>query len=89
MPVQPQQIASQQKARIYRVGILGAGIFVHLVVCWTVLSLGYVDLQPLEFLALASLSAAGLLFIALLMGCLLYTSPSPRDATLSRMPSSA
>ena len=23
------------------------------------------------------------------MGCLLYTSPSPRDATLSRMPSSA
>ena len=24
-----------------------------------------------------------------LMGCLLYTSPSPRDATLSRMPSSA
>ena len=26
---------------------------------------------------------------ALLYGCLLYTSPSPRDATLSRMPSSA
>ena len=26
---------------------------------------------------------------ALLSGCLLYTSPSPRDATLSRMPSSA
>ena len=25
----------------------------------------------------------------LLMRCLLYTSPSPRDATLSRMPSSA
>ena len=24
-----------------------------------------------------------------LLGCLLYTSPSPRDATLSRMPSSA
>ena len=27
--------------------------------------------------------------IALLKHCLLYTSPSPRDATLSRMPSSA
>ena len=27
--------------------------------------------------------------IGLLIGCLLYTSPSPRDATLSRMPSSA
>ena len=29
------------------------------------------------------------LLIALIMACLLYTSPSPRDATLSRMPSSA
>ena len=27
--------------------------------------------------------------VAQAMGCLLYTSPSPRDATLSRMPSSA
>ena len=27
--------------------------------------------------------------IAVLLVCLLYTSPSPRDATLSRMPSSA
>ena len=27
--------------------------------------------------------------VALTMSCLLYTSPSPRDATLSRMPSSA
>ena len=26
---------------------------------------------------------------AMTLGCLLYTSPSPRDATLSRMPSSA
>ena len=25
----------------------------------------------------------------IIYGCLLYTSPSPRDATLSRMPSSA
>ena len=29
------------------------------------------------------------IFNALVSGCLLYTSPSPRDATLSRMPSSA
>ena len=27
--------------------------------------------------------------IRILINCLLYTSPSPRDATLSRMPSSA
>ena len=30
-----------------------------------------------------------LLLHAFLLSCLLYTSPSPRDATLSRMPSSA
>ena len=30
-----------------------------------------------------------LLFICYINDCLLYTSPSPRDATLSRMPSSA
>ena len=28
-------------------------------------------------------------FLIKVKGCLLYTSPSPRDATLSRMPSSA
>ena len=28
-------------------------------------------------------------FLDILQSCLLYTSPSPRDATLSRMPSSA
>ena len=28
-------------------------------------------------------------FIELFEGCLLYTSPSPRDRVLSRMPSSA
>ena len=28
-------------------------------------------------------------FVGKVQGCLLYTSPSPRDATLSRMPSSA
>ena len=27
--------------------------------------------------------------VHLIQSCLLYTSPSPRDATLSRMPSSA
>ena len=44
---------------------------------------------------LQDLPAIGLLVndrligIALIAPCLLYTSPSPRDATLSRMPSSA
>ena len=38
--------------------------------------------------ALQQTLAAGSLFILCIL-CLLYTSPSPRDATLSRMPSSA
>ena len=33
--------------------------------------------------------AAAMSMIPTSTGCLLYTSPSPRDATLSRMPSSA
>ena len=32
---------------------------------------------------------SGPFFLALLLACLLYTSPSPRDRTRSRMPSSA
>ena len=35
------------------------------------------------------LNEEGLARIDQYIGCLLYTSPSPRDATLSRMPSSA
>ena len=31
----------------------------------------------------------GMVLAIMCVGCLLYTSPSPRDATLSRMPSSA
>ena len=36
-----------------------------------------------------TLSHSALLGVTLAYTCLLYTSPSPRDATLSRMPSSA
>ena len=39
--------------------------------------------------ALVRSSEALGIFLGVLLGCLLYTSPSPRDATLSRMPSSA
>ena len=37
----------------------------------------------------ASLFAGGLATLLQTLGCLLYTSPSPRDRTRSRMPSSA
>ena len=42
--------------------------------------------QPAKSTAMADMEATG---YSLFTGCLLYTSPSPRDATLSRMPSSA
>ena len=49
--------------------------------------LGYL---PQEFGVYPKVGAQTLLdHLAVLKGCLLYTSPSPRDATLSRMPSSA
>ena len=40
-------------------------------------------------LAILILVALLVLVSGLYVHCLLYTSPSPRDATLSRMPSSA
>ena len=46
------------------------------------------DKMPIKKKLLKWYTVAGIAFTAL-MGCLLYTSPSPRDATLSRMPSSA
>ena len=39
--------------------------------------------------ALGMFAGVGSLFIMLFNGCLLYTSPSPRDLSTSRMPSSA
>ena len=44
------------------------------------------ELEGYEFMRAQRLSIDGELLLQL---CLLYTSPSPRDATLSRMPSSA
>ena len=37
----------------------------------------------------AGMLTVGMCMYVLVGSCLLYTSPSPRDATLSRMPSSA
>ena len=57
----------QQRARIYRVATLAAGIFVHLIACWIVLSLGFMTVSSVEFLGLASLAAAGFLVLMLLI----------------------
>ena len=42
-----------------------------------------------EIFAMLGPNGAGKTTLISIICCLLYTSPSPRDATLSRMPSSA
>lgn len=56
---------TQQRSRMYRIATLSAGIFVHLIVCWAVLAIGYMDIQPFQFLGLASLAMAGFLLFCL------------------------
>ena len=58
---------------------------------WQILPLhptGYGD-SPYQSLSAFAVSSLFLSPESLYESCLLYTSPSPRDATLSRMPSSA
>ena len=45
--------------------------------------------RDLEFRKIFAANSVSYVLGNLVVGCLLYTSPSPRDATLSRMPSSA
>ena len=62
-------------------GLKGAGGNSHMLRRWDVLN--RLAVRGAEF------SAQGKSDWAWFIRCLLYTSPSPRDATLSRMPSSA
>ena len=50
---------------------------------------GPLNTESISDLAISSLLLGDAPFDALLMDCLLYTSPSPRDKRQSRMPSSA
>ncbi len=63
-----QDIAKEQKSRIYRVATLGVGIFIHLVVCWTVFSIGFMNIGLIGLAGLSALAIAGFLFLALLIG---------------------
>ena len=47
------------------------------------------EIRKNSFACFTSLNAAERAVVMYGEDCLLYTSPSPRDATLSRMPSSA
>ena len=51
--------------------------------------IGLFNLFELDFALEVGLSIIILDLLIYIQHCLLYTSPSPRDATLSRMPSSA
>ena len=51
--------------------------------------IGSCRISGLELTEECIITMRGILSGALNADCLLYTSPSPRDATLSRMPSSA
>ena len=57
------------------------GLMLKLLVIWFVVSFGFgiLMVEPLNEIRLGGYK----------LGCLLYTSPSPRDRTRSRMPSSA
>ena len=54
-------------------------------------SSGYkmVDVSSKEVTHRKALAVGEIILSSEVIACLLYTSPSPRDATLSRMPSSA
>lgn len=72
---------TQQKSRMYRIATTGAGIFVHLMVCWTVLSIGYMNIEPLQFVAIASLAAAG--FLVFILAVLMEWNLSLDDPDMS------
>ncbi len=44
---------------------MAAGAFVHLMVCWTIFSIGYMSIDSIEFLGLSSLVGAGFVFFLL------------------------
>ena len=76
---------------IRRPSTLFAGILQPLI--WLFLFAALFSKAPIDFLpggsSYGEFLGAGLIVFTAFSGCLLYTSPSPRDGLLSRMPSSA
>lgn len=73
--------ATLQKSRIYRIATTGVGIFVHLMVCWAVFSVGYMNITPLQFLALGTVAAAG--FALFILAILLEWNLTLEDPDMS------
>ena len=80
-----EESIAQQQARIYRVATLAAGIFVHLIACWIVLSIGSMTLSIMEFIGLASLSAAGFLVLISLISVEWNLTLEDPDMSLAQM----
>jgi diguanylate cyclase (GGDEF)-like protein len=72
---------SQQRARMYRIAMTGTGIFVHLMVCWAVFSVGYMDIEPLQFIALGCIAVAG--FLAFILAVLMEWNLTFEDPDMS------
>ena len=97
----PKYVADRMARRIFFTAgiptIMGMSVFV---VSYFIVTRNIAEIPPSSTIAISALffllGLAGLSFGILSASwdkepgsCLLYTSPSPRDATLSRMPSSA
>ena len=70
-------------------GLLIFGLALSIVLMATAANLISGWIKKYKWIAWAGLFAILIVAVQLIYTCLLYTSPSPRDATLSRMPSSA
>ena len=74
----------------FAAGVICAGVTLGILIPPSIMLIVYAaiaELSPLRLYAAAVFP--GLLLAGMYIVCLLYTSPSPRDGLLSRMPSSA
>ena len=81
------------KNKIFISEFIGSCFLVMIIVGSGIMAENLTNDNALRLTANTLATGAGLFVLitafADISGCLLYTSPSPRDATLSRMPSSA
>lgn len=56
---------AQQRSRTNRILALGAGVVVHMLVCWAVFAMGFMAIEPAQFFGLVSLAVAGFVVFVL------------------------
>ena len=82
VPAEAEITSHQLLLRAGYIRRVGSGIYAYLPLMWRVL-------QKITAVVREEMNRAGAQETMLPQLCLLYTSPSPRDGTSSRMPSSA